>query len=99
MPRKTVRAKLSALAIVIVLFIAYYLFLFDLLVIVKDSVVNYLVNAGLTSITIPVKKYDAAQGTWVDTPYSFDLSGFIDLTLTIAIILAPFLFAFETLLD
>ncbi len=99
MTRRTFKAKLSAIALVIVLFVAYYLFLFDIFVIVKDNIVNYLASAGLTSVTIPVKKWDAQAGAWVDTPYSFDLSGLLDLTLTIAIVLGPFLAAFKLLLD
>lgn len=98
MPRRTFKAKLSAIAVVIVLFIAYYLFLFDIFVIVKDSIVDYLVDSGFTEVTIPLRRYDPRWG-WVEIPYQLDLGGLVDLTLTLAIVLAPFVFAFKLLLD
>jgi Fe2+ transport system protein B len=97
MPR-TIRAKVQGLAVVLVFFIAYYLFLFDLAIMVKDNIVSYLSSNGLASITIPVKKWNETSKTWVETAYTFDLSGFIDIVMTIALIIAPIAVLYRYLL-
>ena len=94
----TVRRKVQALAVVLVFFIAYYLFLFDLAILVKDNIVNYISSTGLAVVEIPVKKWNATTSSWDTASYVFDLSGFIDIVMTIALVIAPIAVLYRYLL-
>jgi hypothetical protein len=55
----------------------------------KDSMINYLEDKNLTVIQYNMKEYQ--NGTWVETPKELDLTGLIDVVVTLLIIFLPFI--------
>ncbi len=87
------KRKLQGLAVFIVFMLIYYGFLLDFTLSIKNSIINTMEAHNLTTITVPMKEYNGTA--WVETPKTFDLSGFVDVTLTLAIIFAPIIVAFR----
>ena len=88
-----IKRQLPGLAVAIVFLMLYYAFFLDFVLSVKESIVNTLESHNLTSITIPVKEYNGTA--WVERPKQFELVGFVDVALTLAIVFAPLLFIFH----
>lgn len=88
MPR-SVRAKVQGLAIALILLLAYYFFLFDIALSVKDSIVDYLSGNNMTMIDLPLREYNASNGQWEARSYQFDILGLLDLAMTLALVFAP----------
>ncbi|MEB3861201.1 MAG: hypothetical protein GSR84_03150 [Desulfurococcales archaeon] len=89
--RRSVAARLRGLAIAIILLFSYYLFLFDVAMAVKDSMVSWLQDSGMTTVEFNLREYNATSGEWEPRPYQLDLAGLLDLAMTLAIVLAPLL--------
>ncbi len=85
----SVRAKVQGLAIALILLLAYYFFMFDIALSVKDSIVSYLAGHNMTTIDLPLREYNATSGQWVSKAYSFDILGLLDLAMTLALVFAP----------
>ena len=84
-------ARIRGLAIALILLMVYYGFMFDIAMLVKDSIVSWLSTAGFSSIQITLREYNATSNTWEPRPYQLDITGILDLALTLAIALAPLL--------
>ena len=89
----SVKRRLQGLLVFLVFMIMYYAFLLDFTLSVKNSIVNTLEANNLTTITVPLKEYNGTA--WVDKPMVFNLTGFVDIALTLAIIFAPIVVAFR----
>ena len=87
------KRQLQGLMITIVFMILYYAFLLDFTLSVKDSIINVLQGHNLTTVNVPMKVYNGTA--WVSQPKAFDLTGFIDIAMTLAIVFAPILFIFR----
>ena len=87
------RRKLQGLMIFLVFMIIYYSFLLDFTLGVKDSIVNVLEAHNLTTVEVPMKVYNGTA--WVTEPKQFDLTGFVDITMTLALVFAPIVVAFK----
>ena len=88
-----IRRQLQALAVAIVFLMLYYGFFLDFVLSIKDSIVNTAQAHNLTTITVPMKYYNGTD--WVSEPKQFDLVGFLDVAMTLAIVFAPIIFIFR----
>ena len=89
--RRGTAARLRALAIAVILLFSYYLFLFDIAMAVKDSMVSWLSSNNMTTVEFNLREYNATSNTWEPRPYQLDLAGLLDRAMTLAIVLAPLL--------
>ena len=88
-----VARKFKNILVAIIVIVAWYTVLFTFILSVKDSVVDYLHSHNYTLITLNELQYNTTSGEWERAPRVIDLTGFIDLTLTILVVFGPLLYA------
>ena len=97
--KRTIKHKLSAIAIILIFTVIYYGFLFDIVLSVKDSTINIMQSHNLTTISYTIKEYNATSNTWDTVPKILDLAGLIDVIFTILIVFAPMIIIFYYIYD
>ena len=90
-----IRRQLQSLMVALVFLILYYSFFLGFVLDVKDNIVNVLNDHNLTTITIPEKVYNTTSHDWDTVDKQFNLTGFVDIAMTLAIVFAPIIFIFR----
>ena len=93
----SLRRKLQGIMLIIVFMMIYYSFLMGFMLDIKDSIVGVMQDHNLTQLEIPQKVYNETSHQWDTKVKVFDLAGFVDLVMVIAIVFAPLIIAFKYL--
>ena len=85
--------RYRGLLVLIFILVAYYSVFFNYILGVKDSIVDYMVSHNFTRFEVGRAVYNTTTGEWERATETIDVTGLVDIVLTLVVVFAPLLYA------